>query len=102
MKNIYIYLYLWDLGPFNNHSGSISIYMLIIQRMIFVHVWEVLDDHLPNQRYQSVSELRPHHYGDIGTTRTITSSSYMGHDVKQIITFLDIWGPLAMPGGGLQ
>ena len=22
-KKIYIYLYLWDLGPFNNHSGSI-------------------------------------------------------------------------------
>ena len=50
--------------------------------MIFVHVWEVLEDHLLNPRYQSVSELRPHHNGDI-CTRKATSYSYMGHDVNK-------------------
>ena len=52
--------------------------------MIFVHVWEVLQDHLLNPRYRSVNELRPHHNGDICTTRKMTSSSY-------------ICGALAMP-----
>ena len=55
--------------------------------MIFVHVWEVLEDHLLNPRYQSVSELRPHHNGDICTTRKMISSSYMGHDVKTMNNF---------------
>ena len=31
----------------------------------------------------------------------MTSSSYMGHDVKKNKK-IDIWGGLAMPGGGLQ
>ena len=85
--------------------------------MIFVHVWEVLEDHLLNTRYQGVSELtNPSKYdfcsclGDPGgpfaehkvpkcqrfkTMETssqwrhmynkekMTSSSYMGHDVKK-------------------
>ena len=61
-------------------------------------------DHLLNPRYQSVSELRPRHNGDICTTRKMTSSSYMGHDVNKINNF-GYWGGgggLAMPGGGLQ
>ena len=68
--------------------------------MIFVHVWDVLEDHLLNPRYQSVSELRPHHNEDICTTRKMTSSS-MGHDVNK----MNIFGYLGDPGnawGGLQ
>ena len=103
-KNIYIYI-CGTWGPFNNYSGSISIYMLKIQSMIFVHVWEILDDHLLNPRYQSVSELRPPHNGDLGTTRKMTSSSYMGHDVKKI-TYLgapgNAWGRTSIIGLGLS
>ena len=69
--------------------------------MIFGHVWEVLEDRLLNPRYQRVSELRPHHNGDICTTRKMTSSSYMGHDVKTMNIF-GYLGAMAMPGGGLQ
>ena len=90
----YIYIYICGTwGPFNNHSGPycfsallspISIYM---QKKSFVRVWEVLEDHLLNPRYQSVSELRPHHNGDICTSRKMTSSSYLGHDE----IFLHFW-----------
>ena len=51
--------------------------------MIFVHVWEVLEDHL----------LNPHHNGDICTTRKMTSSSYMGHDMKINEHFWIFGGP---------
>ena len=78
VKNIYIFIFVGPqtCGPFNNHSGS----HLASQ---FVHVWEVLEDHLLNSGYQSASELRPHHNGDICITRKMTSASYMGHDVKK-------------------
>ena len=70
MKNIYIFIF---VGPGNPSIIIVdpSCYIL------FVHVWEVLEDHFLNPRYQSVSELRPHHNGDICTTRKMTSSSYM-------------------------
>ena len=76
------------MGPFNNHSGSILLLSspftnINLHVKIVIHVWEVLDDHLLNPRYQSVSELRPHHNGDTCTTRKMTSYSYMGHDVKK-------------------
>ena len=109
---IYIYMYIYiceTWGPFNNHSGSIlllsspftNIYIHYnkIQSMIFVHVWEVLEDHLLNQRYQSVSELRPHHNGDICTTGKMTSSLYMGHDVNKNNIFGYLGGPGNARGG---
>ena len=99
----YIYIYICGTwGPFNNHNGSILLLSspftninlhVKIQSIIFVHVWEVLEDHFLNPRYQSVSELRPHHNGDICTTRKITSSSYMGHDVKNNNNFGYLGGP---------
>ena len=101
MKNIkYLYRETW--GSFNNHSGSILLLSspftnidlhVNILCMIFVHVWEeVLEDHLLNPRYQNVSELRPHHNGDI-CTRKMTSSSYMGYDVNLFGIFGYLGGP---------
>ena len=106
MKYIYIFIFVGPGGPsiiivdpscISALLSPISIYMSKIQSIIFVHVWEVLGDHLLNPRFQSVSELRPHHHGDICTTRKITSSSYMGHDVKKNEK-KKIGGALARPG----
>ena len=110
-KYIYIYIYICGTwGPFNNHSGSILLLRSPFTN-INLHVKNPKydfcsclggpGDHLLNPRYLSVSELRPHHNGDIFTTRKMTSSSYMGHDVKKLNNIY-IWGALAMPGGGLQ
>ena len=110
VKNIFIFvgpggpsIIIVDPSCFSALLSPISIYVYKIQSMLFVHVWEVLGDHLLNPSYQSVSELRPHHNGAICTTRKITSSSYMGHDVIQMNNFGYLGGgALAMPGGGLQ
>ena len=102
---IYIYIYICGTwGPFNNHSGSILLISspftninLHITNPPKYDLWEVLEDHLLNTRYQSVSELRqwrPHHNGDICTTRKMTSSSCMGHDVF----FFNNLGYLGGPG----
>ena len=101
--NIYIYI-CGTWGPFNNHNGSI-----LLLRSPFTnnnpHVKNPKydfcsclggpGDHLLNPRYQSVSELRPHHNGDICTTRKLFSSVYMGHDVnvKKMKQHLYLGGP---------
>ena len=54
----------------------------------------------------SVSELRPHHNGDICATRKMTSSSYMGHNVKKRKKNLggpgNAWGRTSIIGLGLS
>ena len=95
-KNIYIYIYICGTwGPFNNHSGSILLLRSPFTN-INLHVKNPKYDFcscLLNPRYQSVSELRPHHNGDVCTTRKMTSSLYMGHDVKNMKQNLYLGGP---------
>ena len=110
VKYMYIYIYICGTwGPFNNHSGSILLLrspFTNINRHVKNPKYEFcsclggLEDHLLNPRYQSVSEVSPHHNGDICTTGKMTSSSYIGHEVKKL-NKIYIWGALAMPGEGL-
>ena len=106
---IYIYIYICGTwGPFNNHSGSILLLSSPFTN-INLHVKKSIclclggpggpfaESKVPKcQRIKTMET-----YGDICTSRKMTSSSYLGHYEKNF-TFLDIWGALAMPGGGLQ
>ena len=94
-------------GPFYDHSGSI---------LLLSSPFTNINLHVNNPKYDFCSCLggpggpfaeskvpkcqrikRPHHNGDICTTRKMTSSSYMGHDVKTMNNF-GYWGG----GGGWQ
>ena len=92
---IYIYIYICGTwGPFNNHSGSI---------LLLGSPFTNINLHVTNPpKYDfcsclgGVSELRqwrPPHNGDICTTRKMTSSSYMGHVVKQFNNLGYLGGP---------
>ena len=108
-KNIYIYmyihciyLYLWDLGPFNNHSGSI---------LLLSSPFTNINLHVKNPKYDFCSCLGspggPFAESKVPKCQRIKTSSQWRHmynnennqlfiygrDVKNKSTFLDIRGP---------
>ena len=115
VKNIYIYISICGTwGPFNNHSGSIlllsspftniNLHVTNPPKYEFCSCLGGPGGPFADTRYQSVSELRQwrsHHNGDICTTRKMTSSSYMGHDVKKNNNLEYLGGP-GNAWGGLQ
>ena len=117
-ENINIFGYLgawgWGGGGFNNQTGPILVHIYPLfnnnlhvkyrkhyDKILFflAHVGPVHKIQ-GEQGHRNISKCRPHHSGDICTTRgnnLKTSFSYTSQNVKQYVYFGLFWGPW---GGG--